>query len=365
MNKKSILYNTSIISIFVCLTVSAAFAQTTAFTYQGKLTDTGTQSATYDFEFNLCDGAATDCSLPLETQQIANVTVSSGVFTVTLDFAAAAFNGEDRWLEIKVKRPAQANFTTLAPRQPMTSAPYSIKSLLSFDAENLGGIAAENYLQFDGDGANLTNVAKLNADNVFNGSDNSFPQITLSGDGQIIAPRLENSAADPAPAAASNAGRIYFSTTDNTVKVSNGAAWVSLSPSQRQLSVFTANTTFAAITCGSNIRSISFNKVSAASRLRITYKDEFTVLSGASFSAFRVEVRIDGATTSPVSMTNQFSTSCSGGLCSGGEDETIVGYADGIAAGSHTFTSVYTGFLFGSPTCYRPAKYLVEIEEIP
>lgn len=349
----------------VYLTAVAVFAQTTAFTYQGKLTVTGTQTATYDFEFNLCDGAATDCSLPLATQQIPNVPVSDGVFTVTLDFAASAFDGVDRWLEIKVKRPAEAVYTALTPRQPLTSTPYSIKSAKSFDAENLGGIAARNYLQFDGDGANLTNVAKLNADNVFNGSDNSFPQITLSGDGQIIAPRLENSAADPAPAAALNAGRIYFNTTDNTVKVSNGAAWINLSPSQRQLSVFTANTTFAAISCGSNIRSISFNKISAASRLRITYKDEFAVLSGESFSTFRAEVRIDGETTSPVSMTNQFGSTCSNGICSGGEDETIVGYADGIAAGSHIFTSVYTGFLFGSPTCYRPAKYLVEIEEIP
>lgn len=64
-------------------------------------------------------------------------------------------------------------------------------------------------------------------------------------------------------------------------------------------------------------------------------------------------------------MTNQFGVSCSGGLCSGGEDETFIGYADGIVAGAHTFTSVYTGLILGSPTCYRLAKYMVEIEEIP
>ncbi len=306
---------------FVALS-GAVSAQTNGFTYQGKLTDPGAMLAMYDFEFRLCDSLAADCSAPLAAQQ-------------------------------------------LSPRQPITSAPYAIKSSKSFNAENRGGLAANTYLQTTGDGSNLRNVAKLHVSNVFTGSGNIFPQVTLSGDGQIIAPRLENSAADPATAAATNAGRIYFNTTDNAVKVSNGTAWVSLTPQPRRLSIFTAAGSSTQITCSSNIRSIPFNKVSASSRLRITYKDEFAVLSSSTFSAFRVEVRIDNATTSPVSMTNQFGVSCSGGLCSGGEDDTFVGYADGIAAGAHTFTSVYTGFITGSPICYRPAKYLVEIEEIP
>jgi len=46
---------------------------------------------------------------------------------------------------IAVKRPAQATFTTLTPRQPLTSAPYAIRSLRSFDAENLGGVPAVSY----------------------------------------------------------------------------------------------------------------------------------------------------------------------------------------------------------------------------
>lgn len=381
-NMKKRFYFLATVLIFA-FAVSAS-AQTTQFTYQGKLTDTGTPTATYDFEFHLCNSLAADCTVPLAAQQIPNVPVSGGTFTVKLDFGPANFDGSNRWLEIAVKHPAQGTYTTLSPRQPLTSAPYSIRSLKSFDAENLGGVPAGSYLQTNGDGSALTNlnavsvasgtlsdarlssnVAKLDTNNVFTGGNNLFPQITMSGSGQIIAPRIENAASDPVLANATNAGRLYFNTTDKEVKVSNGTAWISLTPQPRQLQTFSAAGTSTQISCGSNIRSISFNKVSTLTRLRITYKDEFAVLSAASFSAFRVEVRIDNATTSPVSMTNQFGVSCSGGLCSGGEDETFVGYANGIAAGTHTFTSLYTGFISGSPICYRPAKYLVEIEEVP
>jgi hypothetical protein len=51
MAKKSILQNIFVSLIFVYLTASAAFAQTTALTYQGKLTDTGTPQAIYQMEF--------------------------------------------------------------------------------------------------------------------------------------------------------------------------------------------------------------------------------------------------------------------------------------------------------------------------
>ena len=352
-------------SIIVCA-VSIA-AQTAEFTYQGKLSDSGTPSLTYDFEFRLCDSLAADCTAPLGTQQRPGVTVSGGVFTVKLDFGAAVFDGTNRWLEIAVKRPAQVAFSTLAPRQPLTSAPYSIKSLKSFDAENLGGVPASSFLQNNGDGSNLTNVAKLNASNVFTGSDNTFPQITLSGDGQIIAPRLENSAADPAPAGAANAGRVYFNTTSNSIKVSNGTDWVSLSPSSpRLIQTFYANTTFAVISCTSNIRSVSFTKNSASTRLRVTYRDSPYAANFGSFSTMEVVVRIDGAAFSPVSLSNSFRVhALGGGSFDSGEEETFLGYAEGISAGTHTLTTNYSPFMTGAPACYRPAKYLIEIEELP
>lgn len=136
--------------IVVAAAASAALGQTTEFTYQGKLTDSGTPSATYDFEFRLCDSAAADCTAPLATQQRLGVTVSGGVFTVKLDFGAAVFDGSNRWLEIAVKRPAQATFTTLSPREPLTSAPYSIRALNAANADNttlFGGLTIDDFVQ--------------------------------------------------------------------------------------------------------------------------------------------------------------------------------------------------------------------------
>src|SRR5262249_17481178 len=58
---------------------------------------------------------------------ISGTSVSSGLFTVTLDFGVNVFPGAARWLEIGVRPGGSAdNFTTLAPRQPVTAAPYSI-----------------------------------------------------------------------------------------------------------------------------------------------------------------------------------------------------------------------------------------------
>lgn len=296
-----------------------------------------------------------------------NVAVNQGVFTVLLDFGAPAFSGADRYLEISVRRNTNENYTTLTPRQQITSVPFAVKSLKSADAENLGGVPAISFLQTGGDGSDLTNVAKLNAANVFTGSDNQFPKITLAGDGEIIAPRLENSAADPAPANAANAGRIYFNTTDNALKVSSGAAWVNLSPSApRRIQTFYANTTFSVISCTSNIRSVSFTKNSASTRLRVTYRDSPYAANFGSFSAMEVVVKIDGALFLPVSLSNGFRVNAiGGGSFESGEEETIVGYAEGIGAGTHTLTTNYSPFLTGAPACYRPAKYLIEIEELP
>ena len=382
MLKKYILQSIFVGLIIICASI-AAFAQTTAFTYQGKLTDSGTLQATYQMQFKLFDALAGGSQVGFALTN-PSVAVSSGIFTVSLDFGAAAFDGTDRFLEIAVKKNAGDPFTTLTPRQKLTSAPYSI---MSSNAAKLGGLAANTYLQTNGDGSGLTNlnadqltsgtvndarlspnVAKLDANNVFAGGGNSFPQITLTGDGQIIAPRLENSSADPVAASASNAGRMYFNTT-NGIKVSNGLAWINLSAVPRQIQTFYANTPTGTIPCASNIRSVSFTKNSAATRLRVTYHDSPYATSFSSVGAIDVIVKIDGVVFSPVGLTNNFAVTAVGSSTppQGGQDITTIGYAEGISAGTHTLTTNYgplTGG--GSPSsCYRPAKYLIEIEELP
>src|SRR5215471_1655595 len=123
--------------IGLLLGASATWAQTTAFTYQGKLTDAGNPAnGNYDLQFKLFD------SLSTGAQQGATlvrnpVTASTGIFTVTLDFGASVFGGTDRYLEIGV-RPAGSSsaYTILAPRQPITSSPYAIQTI---NTQQLGG----------------------------------------------------------------------------------------------------------------------------------------------------------------------------------------------------------------------------------
>ena len=71
---------------------------------------------------------------------ISNVTVTNGTFTVPLDFGVSGFPGANRYLEINVRHPGDPSYATLSPRQPLTSSPYSIRSLSAAAAD-----AATNF----------------------------------------------------------------------------------------------------------------------------------------------------------------------------------------------------------------------------
>lgn len=125
----------TLISLTVVLLVlgsSQAMAQTTAFTYQGKLTEGGNPAnGNYDLAFRLFDTPFLQSGTQHGSNlSFTNVPVSAGVFTVQLDFGAcpSCFNGGNRFLEIAVKPSGGATFTTLTPRQQITSTPYAIKS---------------------------------------------------------------------------------------------------------------------------------------------------------------------------------------------------------------------------------------------
>lgn len=118
--------------LFLVLCVAGASAQTplgTEFTYQGNLELSGSPvDGTADFQFKLF-GVVTGGSQIGSTVPVNNVTVVAGGFTTTLDFGTNAFNGDKRWLEIAVRSPAgSGSFVTLAPRQPLTAAPYALKT---------------------------------------------------------------------------------------------------------------------------------------------------------------------------------------------------------------------------------------------
>jgi hypothetical protein len=121
-----------------CLLVCAAQAQTTAFTYQGRLSDTNVAAAgPYDFQFALYDALSGGTQIGT-TQTVSGNTVTNGIFTVQIDFGANALaTGADRYLEVKVKKPADASYTTLTPRQQLTSTPYSVRTLFAGAADSL------------------------------------------------------------------------------------------------------------------------------------------------------------------------------------------------------------------------------------
>ncbi len=92
----------------------------TAFTYQGTLEDGGLPAnGPVDFQFRLFDAAVAGAQIG-STVTANGVQLEDGAFTIELDFGApAAFNGEERWLEIV------ADGTTLSPRQRLSPTPYA------------------------------------------------------------------------------------------------------------------------------------------------------------------------------------------------------------------------------------------------
>ncbi|HMO81426.1 MAG TPA: tail fiber domain-containing protein [Pyrinomonadaceae bacterium] len=146
--KRGILISTAV--LIFCVTINS---QTGNFTYQGKLTDGAVNAnGTYQMRFSLYD-AVSDGSQIGPAITLDPVSVTGGIFTVELNFTdPEAFDGSPRWLEIAVKRPSDPEFTTLSPRQPITSAPYAIKSLNADTAETavnstqLGGLEANQFV---------------------------------------------------------------------------------------------------------------------------------------------------------------------------------------------------------------------------
>ncbi len=98
------------------LSANAGFGQTTAFTYQGRLTDSGNPAnGNYDLQFKLFD-AVMGGTQQGSTMTVSNIAVANGIFTAQLDFGAGVFTGADRFLEISVRPAGNSTFTILSPR---------------------------------------------------------------------------------------------------------------------------------------------------------------------------------------------------------------------------------------------------------
>lgn len=152
MNKSN-KFHTKIFWLTIILLAFSAtvFAQTTAFTYQGRFNDTSVPSptnGTYNMQFALytTQGGGTYLGSPIT---IPNVQVTNGIFTVTLDFDAgnptSFFGGGSRFLEIRVFDTATSAYITLNPQQEITSTPYAIRAKSAENAVSLGGVLAGQF----------------------------------------------------------------------------------------------------------------------------------------------------------------------------------------------------------------------------
>lgn len=106
-------------------------AQATGFTYQGQLTDAGSPAmGQYDLTFALFSAPAGGSQIDGDLVRH-DVQVSSGVFSVDLDFGSSPFTSPTgTYLEIAVRAGASTGaFTALLPRKPITDSPYAVQTI--------------------------------------------------------------------------------------------------------------------------------------------------------------------------------------------------------------------------------------------
>ena len=177
----------SFIPVVVCSTftaLSSAFAQGTAFTYQGVLAASNAPvNGTYDLTFALWDSLAGGNQVG---NSITNpgFLVMSGQLTATLDFGAN-FSGTPLWLEIGVRTNGATSFSTLSPRQPLTPTPYAIYAESATGLANGVALGSGTGNMISPNGGPDSFIGGGNANNILNGSMNSA---IAGGQGNLVQP---------------------------------------------------------------------------------------------------------------------------------------------------------------------------------
>ncbi|MCA9291560.1 MAG: tail fiber domain-containing protein [Phycisphaerales bacterium] len=102
----------------------------TSITYQAQLQQNGAVvEGACDFIFSLWDAPTGGDNLG-PVLQVNALPIADGLVTTTLDFGPEAFSGDARWLQVAARCPSGSGpFITLAPRQRLTGAPYTLRAL--------------------------------------------------------------------------------------------------------------------------------------------------------------------------------------------------------------------------------------------
>jgi hypothetical protein len=102
-------------------------AASSTITYQGQLSSGQVAvDGTVDLRFRLYTELSAGTQVGPQVV-VPAVDVDGGVFTVSLDFGAAAWP-TGRYLEIDVRGPSDPGYFTLSPRQAITASPYSLST---------------------------------------------------------------------------------------------------------------------------------------------------------------------------------------------------------------------------------------------
>ena len=178
-----------LLAISGALATSNALGQGTAFTYQGRLSASGTPgNGNFDFTFAAWS-AVSGGVIKAGPVTNSSVLVSNGLFTVTLDLGSAVFNGQAIWLEISVRPFGGGTFTTLSPRQPCTPTPYAITAATvtgSVSASQITGVLAAGNI-----GAGTVSAADL-APNAAVANLNAAGQSGVAASGLVLSTTENN-----------------------------------------------------------------------------------------------------------------------------------------------------------------------------
>jgi trimeric autotransporter adhesin len=129
--------------LMFCGTVGQAGPVGTAFTYQGRLTDSGQcANGLYDFVFTLYSDPNGLDFVANNINTTMGIPVTNGLFTVTnLDFGTSPFApGQALWLQIQVRTNNTPPYGTLSPLEGLAPTPYAIA------AENVNGSVPASQL---------------------------------------------------------------------------------------------------------------------------------------------------------------------------------------------------------------------------
>jgi len=212
---KNILFIIALTILFPVLTA----AQGNAFNFQGRLNDgTNPANGQYDLQFGLFNAIAGGTQIG-STVNRPNTVLVGGVFSVTLDFGATAFNNPNSvFIEIGVKPAGSPNaFTILGPRQQLTVVPFAVRAANATNADTatnstnavnatnaqnavsagnsfaLGGITSSSYALKNGPEF-IRNQTTIQPDSNFNISGNGIINGDLSLEGDIRQVRFKGGA---------------------------------------------------------------------------------------------------------------------------------------------------------------------------